>query len=258
MSAEPPVLLWGFHPVREALRAGRRTIHTLFMVEDKAARRGGELLEMVRGRPVEVRQISAKELTRLVGHDRHQGFAAAATPYAFADLETVLPQRAAGGKPALLLVLDQVVDPQNLGAVARTALCAGVQGIVIPKDRSASPSPAASKASAGALEHMPVVCESNLTNVIKVLKQHGIWIAGADRSGHDMLYDLDLTLPLAVVIGGEEKGLRPLVRKQCDMVVSIPQNGTIGSLNASAAAAIILYEIFRQRLTAGLRLAGDR
>ncbi len=255
-TAAPPIVLWGYHPVREALRAGRRRIDTLFVAADKASRRDGELLEMVQGRPIAVRQVTAAVMTRMVGHDRHQGIAAAVGPYPFVALETVLPAEDAVRPPALLLVLDQVVDPQNLGAMARTAHCAGVQGIVIPRDRSAPPSPAASKASAGALEHMPVVCESNLTNVLKMLKTQGVWIAGADRAGTHCLYDLDLTMPLAVVIGGEEKGIRPLVKKQCDFLVSIPQSGVIGSLNASAAAAVILYEAFRQRRSAGLCPAG--
>lgn len=252
LSAAPPIVLWGYHPVREAIHAGRRTIHTLFVAEDKGARRGRDLAAMAEGRSIPVRPMTAAALTRMVGHDRHQGVAAAVGPYPFVALENVLPAEDAGNPPALLLVLDQVVDPQNLGAMARTAHCAGAQGIVIPRERSAPPSPAASKASAGALEHLPVVCESNLTTVLKILKTQGVWVAGADRGGSHCLYDLDLTLPLAVVIGGEEKGIRPLVKKQCDFLVSIPQSGAVGSLNASAAAAVILYEVFRQRRAAGL------
>ena len=149
--------------------------------------------------------------------------------------------------PAWLLLLDQVVDPQNFGAMVRTAHCAGMQGIILTKDRSAPPSAAASKASAGALEHMFVAYATNLVEVIKGLKTNGVWVAGADRGGDRPLFDADLAGPLALVIGGEDKGLRPLVRKHCDFTLSIPQTGPVGSLNASVAAAVIIYESYRQR-----------
>lgn len=250
-SENSTIVLWGYHPVREVLLAGRRTIYTLFVAEEKESRRGCELAELAGQRSIALQRVTAAVLTRMIGHSRHQGFAAAVGPYPFVALENILETPGNGAAPALLLVLDQVVDPQNLGAMARTAHCAGVQAMVIPRERSAPPSPAASKASAGALEHLPVVGDRNLASALKTLKALGVWVAGADRSGPDCLYDLDLTLPLAVVIGGEEKGIRPLVKKQCDFLVSIPQSGLIGSLNASAAAAVILYEVLRQRRAAG-------
>lgn len=252
LSDDPPIVLWGYHPVREALCAGRRTIHALFVAEERTTRRGRELAKLAGAGSIPVHRDSLAALTRMVGHSRHQGFAATVGPYPFAALENIFPTAAPKAAPALLLVLDQVVDPQNFGAMARTALCAGAQGILIPRERAAPPSPTASKASAGALEHIPVVCDSNIASVLKILKRAGVWIAGADRAGSDCLYDLDLTLPLAIVLGGEEKGMRPLVKKQCDFLVSIPQSGAISSLNASAAAAVILYEVFRQRRAAGL------
>jgi 23S rRNA (guanosine2251-2'-O)-methyltransferase len=189
----------------------------------------------------------AKQLTADLGHDRHQGVWAEVSAYPYCRLEEIVD---AGGDSPFVLVLDQIVDPHNLGAIVRTAQCAGMHGIVIPKDRSAPPSAAASKASAGALEHARIACVTNLSNSIGRLKEDGLWIAGADRQGRTDLFDADLTGPLALVIGGEEKGLRPLVRRHCDFILSIPQVGPIGSLNASVAAAVIMYEAFRQRETA--------
>jgi 23S rRNA (guanosine2251-2'-O)-methyltransferase len=148
---------------------------------------------------------------------------------------------------ALVLLLDQIVDPQNLGAISRTAQCIGAHGVVLTKDRSAPLSPAASKASAGSLEHTRVAVVTNLVHAITELKKNGLWVAGADRTGLDDLFKTDLTGPIALVIGSEGKGLRPLVKRHCDFVISIPQTGPIGSLNASVAAAVIMYEIYRQR-----------
>jgi 23S rRNA (guanosine2251-2'-O)-methyltransferase len=144
-------------------------------------------------------------------------------------------------------VLDGIVDPHNLGAIVRSALCAGVAAVLIPKDRCAGPTPAVSKISAGALEHIRLVQVTNLVRSLAILKSHGRWVAGLDRRAPLSIFSADMRLPLALVIGGEERGLRTLVRKTCDLMVSIPQSGGIDSLNASAAAAVALYEIRRQR-----------
>jgi 23S rRNA (guanosine2251-2'-O)-methyltransferase len=150
----------------------------------------------------------------------------------------------------LLLLLDQIVDVQNLGSLIRTALCAGAKGVVITRKRAAHPSPAVSKASAGALEHLPVARVANMTEAIKQLKNTGFWIVGlGGRSGRS-LFEVDLTGPLALVIGGEQKGIRPLVRRHCDFLAAIPQQGPLDSLNASAAGAVALFEAVRQRRAA--------
>jgi len=146
-----------------------------------------------------------------------------------------------------LLLLDNIVDPQNLGALIRTALCSGVNGIIIPNDRSAMPTPSVSKASAGALEHIKMACVTNLVNAVKELKGNGVWIAGLDRSSKQVLYDSDLTGHLGIIVGGEDKGVRPLVAKNCDFLISIPQTGPVNSLNASVAGAVVMYEALRQR-----------
>jgi 23S rRNA (guanosine2251-2'-O)-methyltransferase len=240
-------LLWGYHPVYEALRAGRRRIATLFMVQDKSGPRDEVLLELARSLSVPVQRKTLQQLNAMVGHRRHQGVGARVAPYPTSSLDEMMGAAREQGKDAFVLVLDQIVDPQNLGAIVRSAQCAGIHGVVIPKDRSAPPSAAVSKASAGAMEHMRLAYVTNLTEALKRLKQMGLWIAGADHRGRETVFDADLTGALAIVIGGEGKGIRPLVKKHCDFIVAVPQSGPIGSLNASAAAAVVMYEAYRQR-----------
>jgi 23S rRNA (guanosine2251-2'-O)-methyltransferase len=239
--------LWGYHPVCEALRARRREIKILFMVQEKMGPRDDALLELARSHGIPVEHRTPEQLATLVGHRRHQGIAARVAAYPASTLEEIMGAAGNQGHDPFVLVLDQVVDPQNLGAIVRSAQCAGIHGVVLPKDRSAPPSAAASKASAGALEHMRLAYVTNLSETLKRLKDMGLWIAGADHRGRKTVFESDLTGALAVVIGGEEKGIRPLVKKHCDFMVAVPQAGPIGSLNASAAAAVIIYEAYRQR-----------
>ena len=239
--------LWGYHPVYEALRAGRRKVRTLHIVLEKIKPREEVLMGLARKRGIGIKGTSPQRLNTMVGHKRHQGICAEVSPYPLSSLDQILEQAGAGGRAPFILALDRIVDPQNLGAIARTAYCAGVHGLVIPKNHSAPPSAAVSKASAGALEHLQVACVTNLADALKYMKRREIWLTGADRNGPVSVFESDLTGPLAIVIGGEEKGIRPLVKKQCDFLVRIPQVGAIASLNASAAAAVAMYEAFRQR-----------
>ncbi len=238
--------LWGVHPIAEALRDGRRKFFKLCIASDKMGGRREEIVSMAAQAGIAIEHRRAQQLTADIGHDRHQGVWAEVGAYPFCRMEHIVD---AGDGSPFVLVLDQIVDPHNFGAIVRTAQCAGMHGIVVPKDRCAPPSAAASKASAGALEHARIACVANLSNSIKQLKANGLWVAGADRRGQTDLFGADLTGPLALVIGSEEKGLRPLVRKHCDFILSVPQVGPIGSLNASVAAAVIMYEAFRQRET---------
>lgn len=240
-------VLWGFHPVYEALRARRRKIHAIHMVLGKVRPRGETLIRKARNAGIRIQGATPQQLTAMVGHKRHQGICAKVTDYPLSSIDTILRQTESRQQAAFILALDQIVDPQNFGAIARTANCAGIHGIVISKHHSAPPSAAASKASAGALEHMHVACVNNLVDALKHLKSEGLWLAGADQNGRETIFEADLTGPLAIIVGGEEKGIRPLVKKQCDFLVAVPQTGPIGSLNASAAAAVIIYEAFRQR-----------
>ena len=240
-------ILYGFHSVKEALSAGRRNLIELYVERNHpASPRWQGLLETAEARGVAVRPLDAAQLTLLAGSAAHQSVALRASVYPLLDLAGALEEGdPAGSDP--VLVLDQIMDPHNLGAVVRSALCAGVAAVLIPKDRSASPTPAVSRISAGALEHIRLVQVTNLVRSLDFLKARGRWVAGLDRQAPLTIFTADLTLPLALVIGGEERGMRALVRRTCDLVVSIPQSGRIDSLNASTAAAVALYEIRRQR-----------
>ena len=243
-STQHDALLYGYHAVTEAVRAGRREIRKILLARDKQAARAEKITALADEAGIQVDLVSQQALDTLVGHGRHQGLAAEVSAYPFVRLEALVQN---ADQPPLLLILDQIVDPQNLGAMARTAQCTGAGGIIITRDRSAQPTAAVSKASAGAIEHLPVAGVTNLAKTLQSLKKEGLWIAGADRHGEVELFKADFSGALAIVIGGEEKGLRPLVRKHCDFTVAIPQIGPLGSLNASAAAAVLLYEAFRQR-----------
>ena len=183
----------------------------------------------------------------LAASNHHQGIAARVSPYQYCDVQEILSAGGGQAQAAFLLVLDSIVDPHNLGAMLRTALCAGVDGVVIPKDRSAAATPVVSRISAGALEHILLARATNLARTLQMLKTCGLWIVGLAGRAHADVYGLDLKEPLAMVIGGEEKGLRPLLKKQCDFIGAIPMAGPLDSLNASAAAAVALYEVRRQR-----------
>jgi len=238
--------IWGYHSVFEALQAGRRTIWMLYVDQDKRIPRYLALIKAAEAAGVACNPTSTRQMAAMIDHGRHQGVIAEVSDYPFSSVAEILAMPAAGGRPHFILVLDQVVDPQNFGAIARSAYCSGVQGIILPKNRSAPPSPAAVIASAGALEHLRLAYVTNLVNTIKLLKKNDIWIVGAERIGAADLFETDLSMSLALVIGGEEKGIRPLVKQQCDFLVAIPQVGVLNSLNASAAAAVMLYEAFRQ------------
>lgn len=240
-------ILWGVHSVREALRAGRRRIHEILISGDKTAKRLPEITDQARTKNISVRMTSPDELKKLTGAERHQGVAAIVTPLPLVEFSTLLDKAAALAQSPFYLLVDSVEDPHNLGALVRTAVCAGITGIIIPRDRSASPTPAVSRTSAGALEHAVLCRVTNLVNAMKDLKKVGIWIIGLDREGKSSIYETDMTGPRALVIGGEDTGVRRLVAEQCDFMCHIPQTGLIDSLNASVAGAVTMYEAFRQR-----------
>jgi 23S rRNA (guanosine2251-2'-O)-methyltransferase len=244
-------LLYGIHSVKEALAAGRREIAEVFVQRDlEAAPRVQQVEAAARAAGVPVREIGAAQLSALCGSAAHQGVAARASLYACGELEEVLAAaRSAASGP--FLALDQIVDPHNLGAVLRTALCAGVHAVLMPKDRAAPPTPAVSRISAGALEHVRLVQVVNLVRGLETLTSAGRWVVGLDRAAERSIYQADLSIPLVLVIGGEGKGMRPLVRRTCDLLVAIPQFGPLDSLNASVAAGVALFEIGRQRAAAG-------
>jgi 23S rRNA (guanosine2251-2'-O)-methyltransferase len=171
------------------------------------------------------------------------------TPYA--DLGEILAHRKKQGTKALFLILDGIQDPQNLGSLIRTGLGCGVHGIIIPKDRAVGITPVVIKASAGAAAHLPIARVVNIAATIDLLKKEGIWVYGASGEAKDLIYQLDLNIDLAIVIGAEGKGMRPLVKKRCDRLFSIPMKGPLSSFNASVSGGMILYEVMRQRFLEG-------
>jgi len=239
-------ILYGIHPVFEALKAGRRDFFEVYIAKDKTSKRIDKLVAIAESMKVPVERVEPLTLKSMTGTDLHQGLGARTGPFPISETSDIFDGVQTDDENHLLLLLDNIMDPHNLGALIRTALCVGVDGIIIPKDRSVPPTPAVSKASAGALEHIRLVRVTNMVNTIKDLKEKGLWIAGMEKTSDKSIFFSDLTVPVAIVIGGEEKGMRPLVKKHCDFLMSIPQTGQVNSLNASVAGAVVMYEAFRQ------------
>ncbi|HSB19167.1 MAG TPA: 23S rRNA (guanosine(2251)-2'-O)-methyltransferase RlmB [Anaeromyxobacteraceae bacterium] len=237
----------GVNPVRELLRSAAEPPAELWVAEGAQQGRLSEILRMARQRGAKVREAPRQKLDRLAGTDRHQGVVAVVADYRYRDLEDLLGAARERGEPPLLVVLDGVEDPHNVGAVVRSAHALGAHGIVIPRDRAAGITPAAAKASAGAVEHCPVARVTNVAQALEGLKESGVWTVATAADAEADLGAVDLAGPVAIVLGGEGRGIRPLVRKTCDLAARIPMAGGVGSLNVSAAAAICLYEALRQR-----------
>ncbi len=230
----------GRQPVREALLANR-PINKLFLA--KGAKDLGSIFELARERGVVVQWSERSRLDRLSEGRLHQGAIAFVAPYAYAELDDLLT-----GPEPLLLLLDGIEDPHNLGSLLRTAEVVGATGAVIPKRRAVPITPTVEKSAAGALAHLPVARVSNLAQTIDRLKERGLWIVGCEMEGAQTLWEANLTGPLAVVVGSEGEGMSRLIREKCDFLVQLPMLGKIGSLNASVAGGIVLYEVLRQRL----------
>ena len=243
-------ILYGVHPVEEALRAGRRRFDQVVVAQERQDARLEKLVAECRKAGVRVRQESREQLTHLAGTAGHQGVVAMVRPQEFLTIEDLFeaPGSAAGGKAArLVLALDGVEDPQNLGALLRVADGAGVDGVVLTERRSAPLSPVAVKASAGAAEHLRIARVVNLVRALEELKQQNLWIIGLDERGTSDYDRFDFTGDCVLVLGREGAGLHDLVRKTCDHLLRIPMAGGVSSLNVSAAGAVVLYEAFRQR-----------
>ncbi len=225
----------------EALRSSRLRVSKVFIQKGKKNNKVTELINLARARHVPYLFVPKERLDRLARD--HQGAVAFVSPKEFSSLGDVL--RAAG--IPLLVLLDGIEDPQNLGAIIRTAEGAGVDGIILPERRMAGITETVSSVSAGALEHVNVTRVKNLVRTMDGLKEQGVWLVGAEGGQKEYWYEFDYSQPVGLVLGSEGKGLRPLVRKKCDKILSIPLLGRITSLNVSAAAAIFLYEIVRQR-----------
>jgi 23S rRNA (guanosine2251-2'-O)-methyltransferase len=240
--------IYGLAPVLEALRARRRAIHKILVASGAHASRLNELLETARRAGVAVEKRDRRALDELTGAANHQGVVALVAPLnqknAYVEAEAILDSM---GDPPLVVLLDGVEDPHNLGAILRTCECAGVDGVFIPEHRAAGLNETVAKTSAGAVEYVRVARVTNLVPLIDELKDRGLWVVGIEGGTGNVYTDFDMKIPLAVTLGGEGKGIRRLVREKCDAIVSIPMRGNINSLNVSVAAGIVLFEIVRQR-----------
>ena len=243
--------LYGFHPVREGLR-GRRQPLELFVVDGFVSDRVQKLLELAAERGVPVRRRQRADLDRLAGQPHHQGVVLSIEPFAYSDLDDLLLAWRNSSRPAFFVLLDGITDPHNFGAVLRNADAAGCHGVIVPKDRSCPVTNVVDKASAGAVEHLPICQVTNLGRAIEQLKTAGVWVYGlSGDSGVRPLYAEALSGDVALVIGAEGEGLRHLTRQLCDGLLSIPMSGQVASLNAASASAVALFEVVRQRLVTG-------
>jgi 23S rRNA (guanosine2251-2'-O)-methyltransferase len=244
-SAEPSELIYGTHAIREALRSGSRPLLRLVIAGHD--RRLSDVLELAKQLRVPIHIEPRHALDRLVPGGRHQGIIGLIAAKPYAETEEVLDAARHRREQPFVVILDGVEDPQNLGAIARSAEGAGVHGIFIPERRAAGLTAAVAKASAGAIEYLRVGRVTNLSRLIEILQKEGLWVYGLDPTAEKSYLDLDFCGPVAVVLGGESKGLRPGVLGKCDDRACIPMRGSVASLNVSAAAAVVLFEAVRQR-----------
>ncbi len=234
------------NPLLEILKSSPRRINKIFIQKSAGPRRIGTVIAEARKNEIPYLFVPKQKLDRMASH--HQGLVAEISPKEFVALEDIL----SGTENPLLILLDEIEDPQNLGAIIRSAAGSGTDGLVLPERRSAGLTETVATVSAGALEHLQIARVVNLARSMDVLRERGIWIVGAESGGQGLWFEFDYTLPVALVLGSEGKGLRPLVRKKCDRILSIPLSGRVTSLNVAAAAAVFLFEVVRQR-TSGVR-----
>jgi len=244
-------ILFGTHPVVEALTREPGRITEVILLQDRKGKKQDEIVELARKAKAKVSFVQSFKLTgEGASQARHQGVLARTSASALVDFETIVERfraRVAAGDKPRLIVCDTLQDPHNLGAIIRSALASGVTGVVLTRERSAPLGGTAAKSSAGAMSHIDICQVTNLATALKKLKESGAWVFGAikDETARS-LYETDLAVPACIVVGSEGKGIRPLVRKECDMLISIPMEGSLDSLNSSVAAAVIMFEAMRQ------------
>ncbi len=243
----PEDVLIGRNAVTEALKAGRG-VNKLLLAEGDKEGSISEIVALAKERGIIIQSVERGKIEAIAGGLRHQGVLAYVSPVAYVEVEDILKAAEAKGEAPFLLLLDELEDPHNLGALLRTADATGVHGVLIPKRRSVPLTATVAKTSAGAIEYVPVARIGNIAQTIKKLKDKGFWVAGADMDGSQNYYEADLTGPLVLVVGSEGKGMGRLTKEQCDFIVRMPMVGRINSLNASVAGSILMYESMRQRL----------
>ncbi len=238
-------LIEGRNPVLEALKSGRE-IDKIFVQKDAGEGSIRQIIAIAREKKLLIKEVDKAKLDGLSKTRNHQGVIASAALYKYYEVDEILQSAREKGEDPFIVILDEITDNNNLGSVLRTADAAGVHGIIIPKRRAVGLTPAVAKISSGAIEYVPVAKVTNLSHTIEYLKKEGLWIIGAEMGG-ETYYDKDMTGPIALVIGSEGEGLGRLIKENCDYLVSIPMKGKISSLNAAVSAAIILFEIQKQR-----------
>ena len=242
-------VIYGRNPVRAALQAVR-SLNRIFIADGVSRQDVGDILELARKQGVVYQFTDRRQLDRLID-GRHQGIVATVAGQQYAELAGILASARRSESPPFLVLLDGIQDPHNLGAIIRTADAVRADGVVIPRRNAAGLTAASVKASAGTSAHVPVARVANMNNAMQTLREEGVWLMGLSSDGPSLFNRVDYTVPVALVLGGEGKGLRPLVRRNCDEVVRLPIAGHVDSLNVSVAAALVLYEVFRQRMGMG-------
>lgn len=237
----------GRNPVIEAIKGGRQ-IEKLMISNSSKEGSIKKIIAMAKEKKIVIQYVDRHKLDEISTSHSHQGVIATISDYVYRDIEEVVREVKERGESPFIIILDEITDPHNLGSIIRTADAVGAHAVVIPKRRSVDITPVVAKASAGAVEYVPVCKVTNIVNTIKMLKEKGLWIAAADMDG-EVFYKQDLTGSLGVVVGSEGFGISRLVKQNCDFVVSMPMIGNVTSLNASVAGGILLYEVFRQRTT---------
>lgn len=243
----PEDVLIGRNAVIEAIRSGRG-INKLLIADGDKEGSVKEVISLAKAQGIVIQFVERSKIEGIAGGLRHQGVLAYVAPVAYSDLETILQAAETKGEAPFLLLLDELEDPHNLGALLRTADATGVHGVLIPKRRSVPLTATVAKTSAGAVEYVPVARIGNIAQTLRKLKDKGFWVAGADMDGSQNYYEADLTGPLVLVVGSEGHGMSRLTKEQCDFIVKMPMVGKINSLNASVAGSILMYESMRQRL----------
>lgn len=243
----PDDVLVGRNAVTEALKSGRG-INKLWIASGDREGSVSEIAALAKERGIVMQYVERAKIESFAGGHRHQGVLAYVAPVPYAELDDILKAAEAKGEAPFLVLLDELEDPHNLGALLRTADATGVHCILIPKRRSVSLNATVAKTSAGAVEYVPVARIGNIAQTLKKLKEKGFWVAGADMDGEKAYYEADLTGPLVLVVGSEGRGMSRLTKEACDFIVSMPMVGRINSLNASVAGSILMYESMRQRL----------
>lgn len=236
------------NPLLEVLKSSPERVQKVFIQKERGPHRIGEVVREARAKGVPFLFVPRRRLDQLA--PGHQGVMAEVSAKAFSSLADIL---GAGAGTPLIVLLDEVEDPQNLGAIVRSAEGAGVDGIVLPERRSAGLTDAVATVSAGALEHLKVARVPNLVRAMETLKERGVWLVGAEGSAPGLWYEFDYTLPVAIILGSEGRGLRPLVKRTCDKLLAIPLSGQVNSLNVASAASVFLFEVVRQRRSVGRR-----